>query len=58
MSTGDSSMNKLFHISAFTFFHILRFSCCHSLNRELAKQLGDKGLIVFEDFKDVITKSK
>ncbi|KAM0897041.1 hypothetical protein ACQ4PT_022823 [Festuca glaucescens] len=24
---------------------------------ELAKQLGDKGLIVFEDFKDVITKS-
>ncbi|KAM0897038.1 hypothetical protein ACQ4PT_022823 [Festuca glaucescens] len=24
---------------------------------ELAKQLGDKGLIVFEDFKDVITKN-
>lgn len=27
------------------------------MNRELAKQLGDKGLIVFEDFKDVIMKN-
>lgn len=31
---------------------------CHFLNRELAKQLGDKGVIVFEDVKDVIMKSK
>ena len=28
------------------------------LNRELAKQLGDKGVIVFEDVKDVIMKGK
>lgn len=41
-------------------FLLLQFftlSCCHSLNRELAKQLGDQGLIVFEDFKDVIMKN-
>lgn len=32
--------------------------CCLLFNRELAKQLGDRGDIVFEDFKDVIMKSK
>jgi hypothetical protein len=55
--------NRFYHndLRAYTAYVPFKSESTHSypfLNRELAKQLADKGIIVFEDVKDVIMKSK